>query len=141
MSTVAKTQIGAPEIPNLELTVPMQLVITDILSGKTISEACDFAGIPRRTYYRWMNGAAPQFVFELNNQRAEMVASIRSSVQVLAVSAVSTLAGIMSDDKAPTGARVRAAIAVLNQMSRQQSNESDRPLNRQIGTFLREMMR
>lgn len=122
------------------ITARQQVLINSLLAGKTITASCEDAGVSRCVYYDLMN-RSPLFVDELNRQRDEQLKAVRQSLKNLASLAIGTLEQILTDREAPAGARVRAAIAVLNQMGRQQVNENDRPLNQQIGTFLREMMR
>lgn len=140
------TQISTPETANHDLTVDMQRVIGGLIAGKTINDACAEAGVSRSSYYRWTaGGTAPQFVAALNRQRAEAVESIRSSVQHLAATAVSTLSEILGNEKAPAGARVRAAVAVLDQMGKQHAPDKspttiDQVLKKQTYDFVRGMM-
>lgn len=141
MKTDKSIRVPAPQP---ELTPAMQTVISSLLSGANISAACIDAGINRDTYYRWVDHF-PLFVAELNRQRAESVAAIRSSVQHLAVSALSTLREVLLNEKAPAGARVRAATVILNHLDRPESRDRspqtvDEVLKRQVYGFIKGMM-
>ena len=86
-------------------------LITAILETSTIRAAAERAGIGEATMYRRLSER--DFQARLQEARHQAFGQSLARLQATSGSAVDTLSAIMGNEDAPTGSRVRAAVAVL----------------------------
>jgi hypothetical protein len=86
-------------------------LITAILATSTIRAAAARAGIGEATMYRRLSERA--FQARLQEARQQAFGQSLARLQATSGAAVDTLSEIMGNEDAPTGSRVRAAVAVL----------------------------
>lgn len=136
-------QISATKAENLEITPTQQVVITAILAGSSVVEACENANVNRATFYRWQSND-PAFLAELNKQRAELNESIRNGLLSLAREAVDTLGTVMRDANQPGATRVKAASAVLERIDRNPRQDGpttvQKAIEKQVMEFVTSMI-
>jgi len=84
-----------------------------LAQGSTITAAAESAGISRRTLYNWIE-RQPGFSAAVEQARCEYADSLRDNLKHLSALALDALSDVLTNPKASAGARVRAALAVLN---------------------------
>jgi len=88
------------------------LFVDHLLAGKTVPEVAAELGVHRATCWRWLQVAAVQE--ELRRRRAERLAAVREEVGAAALESMRFLRGVVADSSVQTGARIRAACAILD---------------------------
>jgi ABC-type sugar transport system substrate-binding protein len=96
------------------LTPKQHRAIAALLTMPDVTAAAAAAGVTRETVYRWLRD--PIFQSMIRAAEAEALTAVSRSLVVLADAAVKTLAGVMHDETAAPGVRVRAADAVLGRL-------------------------
>jgi hypothetical protein len=97
---------------NPELNGPQMIALEAILSGCTVSEAAEKAGVSRKTVSGWRNHLEA-FRHALEDGRAEIADHVRGRVLGLSGDALEVLVGIMRSSK-DDAARIRAASRILD---------------------------
>lgn len=93
------------------LTQQQEDVIIALLRETTVPNASAASGVPVRTIYRWLKD--PTFSKEYRARRREAYGQAVALTQRYAPLAVTVLAKIMSDERAPMAVRVNAATSML----------------------------
>ena len=118
-----------PESPP-RLSSQQYVVLQALLSGFTISEAAESAGVHRSTIYTWQRSHV-EFRSALVEARRLQAETLRDNIQSIAQRSVETLRNILDDEKASPTVRLKAALAVIKSVEsasppiRQNSTESD----------------
>jgi hypothetical protein len=81
------------------------------VSGSTVTEAAEKAGVARETVSRWVH-RDPEFIAELQNRRAEMAAQVRYALEALGKRSVAVLGDAVGKMTNPAS-KFKAACAVL----------------------------
>ena len=93
---------------------PVQAQVVNALAqGSTITAAAELAGVSRRTVYNWL-ADQPDFSTAVEQARRDFCDSLRDNLKNLSALALDALRDVLTNPKASAGARVRAALAVLN---------------------------
>jgi len=98
-----------------KLTPRQNKAISCILTAKNLQAAAITADIPIRTVARWMT--EPAFMAELQRRESEALAEVTRQLASYAGAAVATIADLLDDGYQPA-TRLRAAEAILNQLTR-----------------------
>lgn len=98
--------------PASSLSPVQQKVLTLLAAGVPLSHAAEQAGISRQTIYNWQN-STPAFAQSLEDAQSEYTDTLKDKLQQLSAKALDALNQIFDDPKAPSGVRLRAALAVL----------------------------
>jgi hypothetical protein len=109
------SRIKATELGALDLTPAQCRAVAALAGGATIAAAAEAAGVSRPTVYAWMD-SVPAFVAELNRWQAEQHEAIRAELRNLATAAVRTLHELVESPAIPPAVRLRAALAVLEEV-------------------------
>ncbi len=98
------------------LSQPQEQVLALISAGSTASAAAEAAGVHRNTVGNWQR-SSPAFRKALNQASYDQVLFWREQAQQLAAAALDTIRAILDDPAAPAGARLRAALAIIDRAS------------------------
>ena len=105
--------MSAPATRQNPTLSPVQAqVVAALARGLSRSAAAREAGIHRSTIYDWQE-SNPAFNEALEQATEDYRAVLRDQLLDLSSKALDTLENILSDPKAPAGARLRASLAVL----------------------------
>ncbi len=99
--------MGAPK-----LTPRQHKAVEALLLTGEVSQAAQAARVSRDTLYRWLR--SPEFQAAVNEAEGRALQTLAGRLVGLAEQAAVTLQDVMSDPKAPPGARVMAAGKVLD---------------------------
>lgn len=100
-------------IASLAALTPVQAQVAELLAaGVSLTDAAAQCGVARQTVYLWRQ-SSPAFVLAVEQARRAYVEILRDDLRTLSRLALDNLRQILSDDKAPAGVRLRAALAVL----------------------------
>jgi phage terminase small subunit len=99
-----------------ELTSRQRKAIAALLSCRTVAQAAQLSGVSERTLYRWL--ADDTFRAAVLSAEGETINQATRRLLGLQQAAIDTLGGILQDDSAPAGVRVRAAESVLDLLLR-----------------------
>ena len=92
--------------------VQRQAALDALITGATVKQAAEAAGISEKTVRRWLD--EPAFAAEIAEARRTITNNIMAAVKSKAVQATDVLGEIMSNQKASPYARVQAAKTVLD---------------------------
>ena len=98
------------------LTNRQRRAIAALMTSRNIAAAAQAAGVGLRTLHRWLDD--PVFQHELKAAEGQAIDAAVRRLAELSGTAIETLRSAMLDDKATTGARVRAADVALSQLLR-----------------------
>ncbi len=90
--------------------------ITALMTCDTITQAHEKAGISQASAYKYLKD--PTFKSVISEMRKEVMRGVISKLMTYGTHAVDTLANIMKDEKAPHTARVSAARAILENLTK-----------------------
>jgi phage terminase small subunit len=93
------------------LSTKQSKAISALLTTKTVLEAAELAGVGARTLTRWLT--ENEFKAALHSAEGELVSQAGRRLLTLQEQAIDLLSAAMNDDKAPMGARIRAAQLAL----------------------------
>jgi hypothetical protein len=96
------------------LSKRQQAALAGLLCQPTIALAAGQAGVGEASIYRWMS-EDERFKSEYLKLRQEVVRNAVFQLQKSTNNAVNCLTSVMNDPESPASARVRAAVAVLEQ--------------------------
>jgi hypothetical protein len=102
----------ADDIVTTALTARQYNAIAALMSEPNVRKACEVAGIPERTVYKWLKDRA--FVEEYRAARRIAVQAAIGRLQQVSGAAVAVLVNIMADSHKPAPARIAAASKVLD---------------------------
>jgi len=96
---------------NGSLTAKQRRFVAALMTARTVEDAAQVAGIAERTAWRYLANSDVRAA--LHEAQAQALAQVtRRAVQAM-TEALDVLRGIAADGDAPTGARVSAARAIL----------------------------
>lgn len=95
------------------LTPTQEQVLALIVAGSTASAAAESAGVHRNTIANWQR-SSPAFRRSLNQASYDQALFWREQAQQLAADALDTMRTMLTDPSAPSGTRLRAALAILD---------------------------
>ena len=98
------------------LTATQEQVLALIVAGSTARAAAESAGVHRNTVANWQR-SSPAFRKALNQASYDQALYWRDQAQQLAAAALDTIFAMLTDSSAPSGTRVRAALAILDRAS------------------------
>lgn len=98
-----------------KITARQRRLIEALLAGQTVSQACQMAGVGRRTYYRWMKQS--HFAAALQDAETELLTVAMRRLFSMQGAAADALADLVSDRRLP-GARLQAARTILDSVLR-----------------------
>lgn len=90
-----------------------ELVISALLTERSIKEASKKAGVGEHTVYRWM--ATPEFDKAYKQAKRKILDHAISQIQLSVTEAVGVLRSIMNDEESPPSSRVTSAKTILEQ--------------------------
>jgi len=94
-----------------DLSARQRRFVAALMTARTIEDAATIAGVTKRTGMRYL--ADPNVRAAVNEAQAQALAQVtRQAVQAM-TEALDVLRGIASDEDAPSGSRVSAARAIL----------------------------
>jgi hypothetical protein len=96
-------------------TTKQQKAIAALLSAKDIQAAAAQAGVGERTLHRWLD-EDPAFKTALRAAEAQVIDGVVRRLTGSANSALNVVMVIMLDSTTPVSVRLRAAIAILDQL-------------------------
>jgi hypothetical protein len=99
------------------LSAPQLEVICALSSGASLSAAAEQAGIHRNTLLNWRRNSIP-FQFALADAQYDRALFYREKTEALADLALQTLHDLLADPNTPPSVRLRAALAVLQTISK-----------------------
>jgi hypothetical protein len=105
--------MGQSETSDAGITPRQELALEALLSGATVQQAADAAGVDRRTITRWKSD--PAFRSALRVAEREARARVSMRLMDLGSTALDTLAAAMSD-ASPIAVRARAAHYTLGRL-------------------------
>ena len=111
-------------------TTQQQRVLTLLAQGSTVAAAAEAVGVHRNTVANWRRAGSPAFRHAWQTAQWEQAQYWRDQMQTLGELAVKTLHQVMTDGAATPSVRLRAALAVLDKISKPASAEP--PLPRKI---------
>ena len=91
----------------------MELVISALLTEKTIEEASKKSGVSEHTIYRWFNN--PQFDKAYKEAKKRVVEHAITQLQQATGEAVQCLREVINDKNNPASSRVSASKTILEQ--------------------------
>lgn len=97
-----------------ERTPAQRRLLAALLVSRNVREACKAAGIAERTAYSWL--ADSQFAAALAALEGQAIDEAARRLVQLTGSALDVLEAVLSDEAAPRSVRVRAAVAVLDEL-------------------------
>ena len=112
MPAAATRQNPTQTTPITDLSPVQAQVVAALAQGLTVTAAAQDAGIHRATIYEWFK-TVPGFKKAVDESREDFKETLRDDLKTLSAKALSALHEILDNPKAPAGARVRAALAVL----------------------------
>jgi hypothetical protein len=92
-------------------------VLAALISHGDVASAARASGVSERSIYRWLREDA-DFQAELRVAEAEMLATAVRRLTSLAGDALTILAMLMIDQTSPPAIKIRAALAILDQLLR-----------------------
>ena len=92
--------------------VQRQAALDALITGATVKQAAEAAGVSSKTVYRWLD--EPGFAAEIAEARRVITNNIMAAVKSKAVQATAVLGEIMENQNASPYARVLAAKTVLD---------------------------
>jgi hypothetical protein len=95
-----------------ELAPRQEAAIVALLTAPTIEEAAMWAGVGKRTLYRWLD--IPDFNAAYRKAKRAAFSQALARLQLGAAAAATTILNIMSDESVPTSTRLKAADCVLS---------------------------
>lgn len=95
-----------------KITARQRRLIEALLTGKTISQACQVAGVGRRTYYRWVK--QPHFTEALQQAEADLLTASMRRLLSMQGAAVNGLQDLLNDPALRPSDRLRAVQMVLD---------------------------
>lgn len=95
-----------------KITARQRRLIEALLTGKTISQACQVAGVGRRTYYRWVK--QPHFTEALQQAEADLLTASMRRLLSMQGAAVDGLQDLLNDPALRPSDRLRAVQMVLD---------------------------
>jgi hypothetical protein len=98
-----------------------QRALFAMLSSTSIKAAAEKVGLSERTLRRYLE--EPHFKRAYDTERARMLEEAIASLQTLAGKAIATLGGVLDDEGADAGTKLRCARFVLDLMFRGQDME------------------
>jgi len=90
-----------------------ELVITALLTERSIELAAKKSGIGEHTIYRWM--ATPEFDKAYKEAKRKILDHAISQIQISVTEAVGVLRSIMNDTENPASSRVSSAKTIIEQ--------------------------
>jgi hypothetical protein len=106
---------------NFTPLTPIQMqVLQSLASGSTVSAAAEQAGLHRSTIYLWTR-TIPGFNQVLADLRQQRASRLVDELGDLADLAIDTFRHILSDDKAPPAARLKAAMEIVKMVDAQRA--------------------
>jgi len=97
---------------------PKQLEVINALSmGATITDAAETAGVHRNTISLWRRNLI-HFQQALAHAEYDRAIYFREKIEALADLAIDPVRRALTDEKTPAGTRVRAALAILNTITK-----------------------
>ncbi len=99
-----------------KITARQRRLIEALLTGKTISQACQVAGVGRRTYYRWLKQA--HFTEALQQAEADLLTASMRRLLSMQGGAVDGLQALLNDPALRPSDRLRAVQMVLDSVLR-----------------------
>lgn len=112
-----------PTSPTAQFTplTPIQMqVLQSLASGSSVSAAAEQAGLHRSTIYLWTR-SVPGFNQILADLRQQRASRLIDELGDLADLAIDTFRHILSDDKAPPAARLKAAMEIVKMVDAQRT--------------------
>jgi len=104
---------------------PNQLaVIEALVSGSSITEAAQKAGVHRATLYNWRK-TSPEFDNQLALAQRECADTLRAQLRGLADDAVKVVRETMTDTKISPAVRLKAALSVLQSLGALEESKDD----------------
>lgn len=98
--------------------MPKQVsAIAALLTVKDVAGAAKDAGVSLRTLRRWMVSDAT-FIAALKEAQHQALEDVTRRLAGVASYAITTIAALMADKRTPASVRLRAAIAILDQLLR-----------------------
>jgi hypothetical protein len=95
------------------LTSAQAIAVAALVSGSTVTEAAEKAGVSRETVSKWVNHS-PAFIAEIQNQRAEFTAALRCELMSLGKQAVNVIRETLEKSTGDGGFKdFMAAVKVL----------------------------
>lgn len=91
-------------------------LIDALLSGQSVTAACQQIGVSRNTAYRWMR--QPHFKQALQASEAELTEQAMRRLLSMQAEAVDALQAILSSQSVPPGQKLRAVEVALGQVLR-----------------------
>lgn len=95
-----------------KITARQRRLIEALLMGKPISQACQVAGVGRRTYYRWMK--QPHFTEALRQAENDLLTASMRRLLSMQAGAVDGLQDLLNDPALRPSDRLRAVQMVLD---------------------------
>lgn len=95
------------------LTPRQRRAVRALAAGDGLTEAAQAAGVTERTLYRWRQ--QPVFIDALRQADDEMLSHLARALNAASRDALAVLVGVVRDEKAAPGVRVRAASEILKQ--------------------------
>ncbi|MCA1953556.1 MAG: helix-turn-helix domain-containing protein [Anaerolinea sp.] len=95
-----------------KITARQRRLIEALLTGKTISQACQVAGVGRRTYYRWVK--QPHFTEALQQAEADLLTASMRRLLSMQGAAVDALQDLLTNPRLLPAERLRVVQAVLD---------------------------
>ena len=83
-----------------------------ILAGHSVTDIAAQVGVRRETIWRWRQD--PGFASEVSVHQAQRRQAIHDELDAGVIESVRMLRGLVADTEAPSGARVRAATALMD---------------------------
>jgi hypothetical protein len=110
---------------NFTPLTPIQMqVLQSLASGSSVSAAAEQAGLHRSTIYLWTR-TIPGFNQVLADLRQQRASRLADELGDLADLAIDTFRHILSDDKAPPAARLKAAMEIVKMVDAQRGTPSN----------------
>jgi hypothetical protein len=92
------------------------LAVAALMGGSTVTEAAEKAGVSRETVSRWVHHD-PAFIAELQNRRAELIATLQFEFASLGKRAIEVMRDILKSGTGEGGAKdFAAAVKVLEML-------------------------
>jgi len=99
-------------------TQQQQRVLTLLAQGSTVSAAAETAGVHRNTIANWRRAGSPAFKHAWQTAQWEQAAYWRDQMQSLGNLAIDALRTTLTDERTTPSVRLRAALAVLDKISK-----------------------
>lgn len=119
-----------------KISSAQELAVAALVSGSTITEAAEKAGVSRETCSRWVH-RDPAFIAEVQNQRAELAAAVRCELASLGKQAVAVVRETLTNESdLPT--RYKAAVDVLKMLGAADGTAVEPTTAREVSVKLRD---